>query len=126
MKYKDIGFRGFYKHFVSVPIKENFTELLKDFPGYEDANCILTYGYIDREAGLTLEILALGQESESGFVFFLMEMTTSLSKYVSAMLPRMRLLSLVMRTAIWQKDLLVSLKCFVATMYLMMLRKPDT
>ena len=70
MKYKDIGFRGFYKHFVSVPIKENFTELLKDFPGYEDANCILTYGYIDREAGLTLEILALGQESESGFAFF--------------------------------------------------------
>ncbi len=50
-------------------MKENLMAVLKDFPGAEDADCILTYGYIDREAGLTLEILAAGRETEQGFSF---------------------------------------------------------
>lgn len=69
MKYKDTGFRAFYHHFISVPLKENLKTALKDFPGADEANCILTYGYIDREAGLTLEILAAGKETEKGFSF---------------------------------------------------------
>ena len=69
MKYKDTGFRAFYRHFIAVPMKENLKVALKDFPGAEDANCILTYGYIDREAGLTLEILATGKETKQGFSF---------------------------------------------------------
>ncbi len=69
MKYKDTGFRAFYRHFIAVPIKENLNVALKDFPGAEDANCILTYGYIDREAGLTLEILAAGKETKQCFSF---------------------------------------------------------
>lgn len=69
MKYKDTGFRAFYRHFIAVPMKENLKVALKDFPGAEDANCILTYGYIDREAGLTLEILSAGKETKKGFSF---------------------------------------------------------
>ena len=69
MKYKDTGFRAFYRHFIAVPMKENLKVALKDFPGAEEANCILTYGYIDREAGLTLEILSAGKETKKGFSF---------------------------------------------------------
>ncbi len=69
MKYKDTGFRAFYHHFIAVPMKENLKAALKCFPGAKNANCILTYGYIDREAGLTLEILAAGKETEKGFSF---------------------------------------------------------
>ena len=69
MKYKETGFRAFYHHFIAVPMKKNLMAVLKDFPGAQDANCILTYGYIDREAGLTLEILAAGKETDKGFSF---------------------------------------------------------
>ena len=50
-------------------MKENLKAVLEGFPGAEGANCILTYGYIDQEAGLTLEILAAGRETEKGFGF---------------------------------------------------------
>ena len=69
MKYKETGFRAFYRHFVAVPLKENLKAALKDFPEAEAANCILTYGYMDRDAGLTLEILAAGKESGNGYRF---------------------------------------------------------
>ena len=69
MRYKDTGFRAFYHHFIAVPIREDLRAALKDFPGADDANCILTYGYIDRECGLTLEILAAGVEGKKGFNF---------------------------------------------------------
>ena len=41
MKYKDTGFRAFYHHFISVPLKENLKAALKDIPGTDKANCIL-------------------------------------------------------------------------------------
>ena len=69
MKYKDTGFRAFYQHFIAVPLKDNLKAALKDFPDADKANCILTYGYIDRECGLTLEILAAGIEGKKGFNF---------------------------------------------------------
>lgn len=69
MKYKDTGFRAFYRHFTVAPLKENLKTVLKNFPGAEDADCILTYGYIDPEAGLTLEVLAAGKTSHQGFRF---------------------------------------------------------
>lgn len=58
MKYSEVGFRAFYHNFIVVPMKDNLRDVLKDFPGADRANCILTYGYIDRMAGLTLEVLA--------------------------------------------------------------------
>lgn len=69
MKYQETGFRAFYRNFIAVPLKENFRSALKDFPGAEDAEYILTYGYIDRQFGLTLEVLAAGNRTETGFDF---------------------------------------------------------
>ena len=69
MKYKDTGFRAIYKQFTCFPI-EAARGLTDDFPGADEANCILTYGYIDREAGLTLQILACGIENDGKYRFF--------------------------------------------------------
>ncbi len=69
MKYKETGFRPFYHHFVSLPLKDSLKTAVEGFPGLKDANCILVYGYIDQERGLTLEILAVGKETKRGFHF---------------------------------------------------------
>ena len=57
MKYSETGFRGFYKQFVAVPVTERTKEALEGFPGCEDANYIVTYGYYDRQSGLNMEVL---------------------------------------------------------------------
>lgn len=69
MKYNDVGFRAFYHNYTAVPLKDNLKAVIKDFPGADRANCILTYGYIDHAAGLTLEVLAAAYKSEDGFLF---------------------------------------------------------
>ena len=43
---------------------------MEGYPNVDDANCMLVYGYIDHEAGLTLEVLAAGVEREERFKFF--------------------------------------------------------
>lgn len=69
MNYKENGFRPFYHHFVALPLKESLKKVLEGFPGAAEANCILTYGYIDQQCGLTLEILAAGEIIEEHFRF---------------------------------------------------------
>ena len=44
-----------------LPITKNTKAALADFPGAKKANGVLTYGYYDREAGLTLEVIAAAQ-----------------------------------------------------------------
>lgn len=61
MNYNETGFRAFYHHFCLLSITEHTKVPLMDFPGGENANSILTYGYIDRQAGVTLEVLAAAQ-----------------------------------------------------------------
>ena len=61
MNYKETGFRPFYHHFCVLPITKNTKAALADFPGAKKANGVLTYGYYDREAGLTLEVIAAAQ-----------------------------------------------------------------
>ena len=46
MKISEVGFRVVYKSFAVFPIGD-FEESVKDYLGVEDANCMLTYGYID-------------------------------------------------------------------------------
>ncbi len=57
MKYNDVGFRAVYHHFAVFPLTDATRIAIKDFPGEKTAEGILTYGYYDREAGLTLEVL---------------------------------------------------------------------
>lgn len=49
---------------------DTLREITKNFPGAGLGNCILTYGYIDRSAGLTLEILAVGVTEKDSVTFF--------------------------------------------------------
>ena len=59
MKYLELSFRDLCGHFAVLPIG-NYRQAVADYPGCETAVCILTYGYIDHTAGLTLEVLACG------------------------------------------------------------------
>ena len=64
------GFRPAYYHFCAFPLNGERRQTLAGWPGVETASCMLTRGYIDPEAGLTLEVLALGVKKESGYTFF--------------------------------------------------------
>ncbi len=78
MKYKDTGFRALYNNFVVVRTNENVEQLMKDLPGHEKANGIMAYGYYDREAGLTLEVLGAAILDDKGFMCANPDMTMSL------------------------------------------------
>lgn len=69
MKYKDVGFRAVYKQFCAFPLGESIISIASDFPGMDEANCALCYGYIDHEAGLTLDIIAGGIQDGESFRF---------------------------------------------------------
>lgn len=70
MKYRETGFRAVYKHMCVFPMCSAVKDAVKSFPGCEKANCVLVYGSIDREVGLTLEVLAAGFNDGTGCVFF--------------------------------------------------------
>lgn len=70
MKCKEITFRAFYNNFSAIDLSENFKEAVKDWPDSDKANCLLTYGYIDVEAGMTLEVVACGVKQGDSFQFF--------------------------------------------------------
>lgn len=70
MKYKETGFRAIYRNLCVFPKSDAAKNALESFPYNEDANCVLTYGYIDQEAGLSLEILAAGMQEGEQFRFF--------------------------------------------------------
>lgn len=76
MTYKEAGFRAFYHSFVAIPIKDQLKPMLQHFPDFERANYILTYGFIDRERGFTLEVLALARKNSKGLSFFDSDNTT--------------------------------------------------
>ena len=70
MKFGEVGFRAFYHQLNAIMMTEDIRDIINDFPDVEKANCVLTYGYIDHEAGLTLEILAAGKRRENTFTFY--------------------------------------------------------
>ncbi len=85
MKYKDTGFRALYHNFVVVRINENIEQLMKDLPGHEKANGIMTYGYYDRQAGLTLEVLGAAILDDKGFKCAPPDMNSSLKLRAEAL-----------------------------------------
>ena len=56
MKYRDTGFRSFYHAYIAVPVTDDLRKTIRQFPGAEEAGYVLTYGYIDPVAGMTLEV----------------------------------------------------------------------
>ena len=67
MKYSDVGFRAVYHSFVMIKNDEASLRAIADFPGAQDANAVLTYGYYDREQGITLEALGAAIAGDKGF-----------------------------------------------------------
>lgn len=70
MKYRETGFRALYKNFAAFTLRDDMKQYIEHLPDAEKANCILTYGYIDREAGLTMEVICAGIRDGNMFTFF--------------------------------------------------------
>lgn len=67
MIYKDTGFRAVYHNFCVVRKNVQIEGFLADLPGGDEADGVVTYGYYDREEGLTLEVLAAAKLGEGQF-----------------------------------------------------------
>lgn len=68
--YKKIGFRGVNKRFMLLPLDDReMRNVLGDYPRIEEADYYLGYGYIDHEAGVTIEVLALAKVGEEVEIF---------------------------------------------------------
>jgi len=70
MKYSDIGFRAIHHQFCAFPLTEELKKVIAGYPGADKADCVLCYGFIDHEAGLSLELLAAGVKNDKGCSFF--------------------------------------------------------
>lgn len=70
MTYKETGFRAVYHQFCAFPITKKIRSIVTGLPDIEQADYVLTYGYIDSEAGVTLEVIAAGKRSDDRFRFF--------------------------------------------------------
>ena len=65
MTYEEAGFRGVYHKLLLFPLDDRqMRKVLADFPGIDKADSYLGYGYIDHDAGVTVEILALAKAGE--------------------------------------------------------------
>ena len=70
MTFKDIGFRGVYHRFWAIDINDKIRNSCSEFPDLEKADCILLYGYIDHDAGTTMEVIACGHRDNEGCSFY--------------------------------------------------------
>ncbi len=70
MKYEETGFQGVNQQFCVFAMKPWLRKVVDHFPGSDVATHILTYGYIDHEAGVSLEVLACIQEKDPKIQLF--------------------------------------------------------
>ena len=68
MKYEQMTFRDVFDNNFAIPI-DGYERQLEDFAGFEDADSLLVYGYIDHQNGMMLEVLAKGYKTDNGYVF---------------------------------------------------------
>ncbi len=83
MKLSETGFRGVYKRFCIFPI-EAAKGLVDQYQGYQKASHVLCYGYIDRDAGLTLEVLCCCDAEDGKVSFYAGNDEVSMKKRISA------------------------------------------
>ena len=69
MTYTENGFRAVYHRFIALELTDKIKEILKCLPSVETADCILCYGYYDREKGITLQVVAAGNRIGDQFTF---------------------------------------------------------
>lgn len=70
MKYSETGFRAVYHSFCIFPLNESVKSVIEGFPSFKDADGVLAYGYCDRTAGLTLEMLCCAKEVDTNTFTF--------------------------------------------------------
>ncbi len=70
MKYVETGFRAVYDNFTAFPLNETTKQYAAGLPGAEEADCILTFGYIGRDSEVALEVIACGRRENQTFRFF--------------------------------------------------------
>ncbi len=64
------GFRPIYKNLSVFPYNDIIKASTADLPGADTADCALCYGFIDINAGITIEVLALGHKNGEEYEFF--------------------------------------------------------
>ena len=69
MNYRKNGFRTAYKHLCIFPLDGVFKSAMNEFPGVDESDGVLVYGYIDTDAGFTLDIFACAKKHEDGYQF---------------------------------------------------------
>ena len=63
MKINEVGFRPLYHYVCAFELNDVLRELIRECPEVEKASHMVTYGYIDPEEGLMLEILGAGKQA---------------------------------------------------------------
>ena len=107
MRAKNIDFRKITDNFWLVSINNKLRKLVEEYPGVDLANSVLCYGYIDHEAGLSLEVLALSHLKMLRKFMFLSQERIYLLKFVLAQLKRVIYTFLRIGMANLEKDLLL-------------------
>ena len=69
MIFKEVGFRPLYHYVCAFELNDALREVVKDWPEVEKASHMVTYGYIDPDEGLMLEILGVGKQAPKYFYF---------------------------------------------------------
>lgn len=70
MNLKEAGWRAIYERLVVLSLNEALTEALEEFPGAEEADHAVCYGYVDHESGLFLEVMAAARMTEEGMAVY--------------------------------------------------------
>ena len=55
---------------IALPLNDQIRRSCEGFPGLDEADHILTYGYYDPDKGVSLELLCCGRRDEKGFQFY--------------------------------------------------------
>ena len=66
MKYSEVGFRETYRKFCLFEMNDTIHNALRRFPGANKANSVLSYGYIDHEDGMKMEVLCACKKDGEG------------------------------------------------------------
>lgn len=67
---REIGFRRLFQQYVYIEHTDNMDVLAQDFDGLEQATGFVGYCYVDHEAGLTFEMLALAKREGEALEFY--------------------------------------------------------
>jgi hypothetical protein len=66
MNIREAGWRAIYQKYAVLPLNRELSEAIREFPGAENADHVVVYGFVDHQEGLCLELLAAARMVEDG------------------------------------------------------------